>query len=92
MTAQVMLAPSDIREIGEGLNEVCASQRRRFFFTNIDYDFHIDAESLEWQPDDDISVGFWHGEPYDLMRGFKFVVRAQDLSGFALALVAEAAR
>ncbi len=89
LSGEVSLTPSDVDAISRALVDVCSDASRAFFFVSTDYDFHIDARSHDWQPDDDISFGFWIGEPYDLMTGFKFVVTAEDLREFAVQLDGE---
>ncbi|MBI4302549.1 MAG: hypothetical protein HY664_08080 [Chloroflexi bacterium] len=37
----------------------------------------------------DVAIGFWVGEPYDLMQGYRFVVYAADLCQFATDLLSD---
>jgi hypothetical protein len=55
-----------------------------------DGDFILEPERLETPGY--ISVRFWHGEPYMLMPGYRFVVKSADLREFASGLIAEATR
>jgi hypothetical protein len=90
LTSELVLTDDDVSQLGNGLLEVAEQRRSETRVEITDGDFILEAERLD--SPDDVSVRFWHGEPYMLMRGYRFVVKSADLREFAGELIADANR
>jgi hypothetical protein len=84
------MSDDDFSELGSHLLDVAEHRNDETRVEITDGDFIIEAERLV--SPEDISIRFWHGEPYMLMRGYRFVVKSADLQEFAGELIAEARR
>jgi hypothetical protein len=87
---QLVVMDFDVSELGARLLDVAEQRTTQTRVEITDGDFILEAERLE--SPGDVSVRFWHGEPYMLMCGYRFVVKSADLREFASELIAEATR
>ncbi len=83
------LTQYDLIELRSFLRDISACRRDAFLFSNTDNDFILEAQCSESK--NDIFVGCWVGEPYQLMKGYRFVVVVGDLGSFADELEADEA-
>lgn len=71
----------DLVALRAGLNDVAAACQDAFALTTTDEDFVLELKRRD--SPGDIAVGFWTGEPYALMRGYRFVAVSDDVERFA---------
>ena len=71
----------DLAALRDGLNDFSAACREAFALTTTDEDFVLHVQRRE--SPGDIAIGFWTGEPYALMKGYRFVAVADELERFA---------
>lgn len=81
------LTLEDLSELRTGFHMIAAEISESFTLETMDGDLILMIQRLEIE--DDIAVGFWVGEPYDLMTGFRFMVSAEALRHFASELLAD---
>lgn len=81
LSTTVSLTRDDLVELATLLNEVADNRRTDFSMATTDDDFIVTVQRMSFP--EDVSVGFWVGEPYELMKGFRFVVAAEAVKQFA---------
>jgi hypothetical protein len=87
MSTVLSLTKQDLARLRTYLTDVSAGRRRDFALTTTDYDLIIEARIMDGK--DDVSIGFWTGEPYGLMHGYRFMVQIADLQPFAIELLSD---
>ena len=80
MSTTLSVTMDDLGEIRGQLTSVAAGKIDSVYITTIDDDFVMCARILEAHGH--IAVGFWIGEPYEFMQGFRFVARAENVLRF----------
>jgi hypothetical protein len=83
------LTSGDFEELGSGLVSVAIGKTKTFALTTMDDDLVIEMGKGELEGD--VFVGFWAGEPYGLMTGYRFITLAGSLKAFADELLDERA-
>jgi hypothetical protein len=79
------LEKEDLVAMQEGIREACIGRMANYRWWGLDFDFAFDLDkSMVGQ--DHVAVGFWVGEPYVLMKGFRFVALGVSLEKFATEL------
>ena len=71
LSSTVALTVDDLAEVRLALEDVASGRREHFIVDSTDADFALVAERAPSQGD--IFLGFWVGEPYNLMQGYRFV-------------------
>ena len=84
LSTSLSVTAEDLAELRAGLCDVAAGCREEFAITTTDDDFVLEARRLG--SPGDIAIGFWTGEPYALMQGYRFVAAADEVGRFADAL------
>jgi hypothetical protein len=85
----VSIAAGDVIELEAEINKLSEGSVQKLTFESSDYDLIFEISWMGEQPD--LSFGFWIGEPYQLMHGFRFVTTLENLCGFAANLRTEVA-
>jgi hypothetical protein len=80
------LTLDDLHEIEKGINGA-AAKGKEFSLVSSDDNFIIDSHSVA--SSEDMALSFWLGEPYQLMTGYRFIVRRTALAQFAAELSEE---
>jgi hypothetical protein len=80
------LTLADYEELLRGMRQA-AEDGRRFEMTGTDQNFHISIAPAGGRGD--VSLGYWLGEPYVLMHGYRFVVPSPRMREFVSALEGE---
>jgi hypothetical protein len=82
--SQVSVTPNDLSEIASGLISVTDGQNGLAYKTSFDCDLVVAFEGpAECVGAGDIGIGFWTGEPYQLMKGYRFVATKEAVRQFA---------
>lgn len=81
MSTTVSLTKNDVRDLQLRVHETAAGERANLRFISTDFDFALEVEPMPLPGD--MSLGLWVGEPYELMRGYRFIVDAAGLDRFA---------
>lgn len=90
LSTTLNVTTDDLAELRARLKDLSPERCAQCYVSTTDDDFVLLAEVLNWSRDvsnGDVSIGFWTGEPYGLMRGYRFVTRANDVEHFAEQLV-----
>lgn len=80
MSTTLSVTMDDLGEMRAQLTSVAAGKIESVCIKTMDDDFVMCAENLEAQGH--IAVGFWIGEPYEFMQGFRFVAEAENVLRF----------
>lgn len=78
-SAMISLTDNDMAEVIENCR-LALDTEREFSFTSTDEDFILTITSGSLPAD--VYVSFWVGEPYQLMRGWRFVAPRAELKAF----------
>jgi hypothetical protein len=85
LSSSLTLTEDDYSDLHGRLRDVAEHRNNETRFESTDADFLVEAERL--LSPDDVAIQVWHGEPYMLMRGYRFVVKSADLLKFAADLL-----
>ena len=83
------LTEDDLTQLSQGLAGLPATSRGEFALTGTDENIYVRADPAPGL--EDVYLGFWMGEPYDVMTGHRVVVSRDELRHFATALGKETA-
>ncbi len=81
LSTTLSVTKEDLAELQALVREVVTATRSEFSITTMDEDLIIEVRRVE--SPNDVAIGFWTGEPYDLIVGYRFVVGMSDLAQFA---------
>ena len=89
MSQVLTLTRDDIRDFGTRIAEVGSGRSSTCWLSNMDENFVLAAREMQgtgvaW-------LGFWSGEPHELMKGYGFLVTGAALVQFAQSLLSEEA-
>jgi hypothetical protein len=87
LATTLVVTTDDLAQIRADLDQVAAGQRDECSVTTSDDDLVFYAQGLGLPGD--VAIGFWTGEPYGLMKGFRFVASGDALTRFTENLGAE---
>lgn len=83
----ITLTVGDLDEIEALALVVVGRQREEAVMSTLDEDFRMEVSGNPGRSD--VHVGFWVGEPYELMKGYRFVSSVQDVERFVRDLKAD---
>jgi hypothetical protein len=84
LSTTLSLTRDDLAELRSRIELIINDTLDEFVMTNSDEDLVVNISKAA--AEGDVTVGFWFGEPYDLMTGYRFVVQQQSLREFTDAL------
>jgi hypothetical protein len=87
MHTTVSLTRDDLVMLRRAALEVAGGDRDEARVESTDADLAFEVKQLE--SPGDVAVSLWEGEPYRLMKGWRFVVQGSTLIPFAESLLAE---
>lgn len=82
LTASFAMERHQLEETRRALMDIAANRRSSFFMVGWDLDFAFSVDREELGPED-AAIGFWVGEPYQLMKGYRFVAMLEEIGRFA---------
>ena len=80
MSTTLSVTKDDLVELLFGLRGLLSNGSNSFSITTTDEDLIIQAQTLD--SEGDVAVGYWFGEPYVLMQGYRFVTTTSSLHQF----------
>lgn len=81
------LTRDDLDALRSGLGDIVEAIHHTFRLVTSDEDFIFEVQRLD--APGRFGIGFWAGEPFQLMRGYRFVALAPDLLQFANDLLSD---
>lgn len=84
LSAVVSITHDDLAELIGSIRDVADGRRREFVLASTDDDFILEVHPASCAGD--FFVGIWVGEPYQLMKGYRFAACRNDLAQFSQAL------
>jgi hypothetical protein len=75
------LTVADLRAVIEGSRRIAGGRSETFELTGLDENFYLRVDPAP--SGEEVYVGFWLGEPYQLMRGYRMIASKRELQSFA---------
>jgi hypothetical protein len=85
LSEPVGLEKEDLVAMQEGIRGVCSGRLANYRWWSLDFDFAFDLDTA-MIGSSHVAVGFWVGEPYVLMKGYRFVALQASVEEFGTEL------
>jgi hypothetical protein len=87
LDSSIVTTIGEMEELRKQVLDVTSRERSVAKVTTLDEDFVFEAEV--WSESDYIAIGLWVGEPFGLMKGFRFFAEPAKVRDFVESLTLE---